>query len=272
MLLEDRIAVVYGAGGFVGGAVTRAFAREGAHVFLAGRTPAKLEKVAADIASAGGTAEIEQVDVLDEAAVDDFTDAVAARAGRIDISFNAVTFGDVQGAPLADMALEHVTQPVSNALRAQFLTVRAAAHHMIKRGSGVVMTVTGYLQQPYPAMGGTPVAWSTVESLYRQWACELGPRGVRVTWLRTAGFRESILGAAAYESVYMLTDGVPVPLSDLVDDTSAEQNLEAVKDQTMLKRLPSLAEAGSTAAFLASDHAKSITASAVNLTSGAVAD
>jgi 3-oxoacyl-[acyl-carrier protein] reductase len=70
----------------------------------------------------------------------------------------------------------------------------------------------------------------------------------------------------------MLADGSPVPLSELVGDGSAEQELETLQGETMLKRLPSLAEAGSVAALLASDHAKSITATAVNLTSGAVAD
>ena len=53
MLLENRNAVIYGGGGSIGGAVARAFAREGARVFLAGRTPAKLEAVAGQIRSAG---------------------------------------------------------------------------------------------------------------------------------------------------------------------------------------------------------------------------
>ena len=66
MLLEGKNAVIYGGGGAIGGAAARAFAREGARVFLAGRTRASLDKVAADIRDAGGTAETAQVDATDE--------------------------------------------------------------------------------------------------------------------------------------------------------------------------------------------------------------
>jgi NAD(P)-dependent dehydrogenase (short-subunit alcohol dehydrogenase family) len=51
MLLKDKTAIIYGGGGAVGGAVAKAFAREGAHVFLAGRIAEKLERVAADAAA-----------------------------------------------------------------------------------------------------------------------------------------------------------------------------------------------------------------------------
>jgi 3-oxoacyl-[acyl-carrier protein] reductase len=70
VLLEGKNAVIYGAGGSIGGAVARAFAREGARVFLAGRTLESLEEVAGQIRSAGGVAETAQVDALDERAVD----------------------------------------------------------------------------------------------------------------------------------------------------------------------------------------------------------
>lgn len=62
MLLQDENAVIYGGGGAIGGAVARAFAREGAAVFLAGRTRAKLDRVAREIAAAGGTAETAEVE------------------------------------------------------------------------------------------------------------------------------------------------------------------------------------------------------------------
>ena len=76
MLLESKNAVIYGGGGSIGGAVARAFAREGARVFLAGRTPATLDAVAEEIRSAGGAAETAVVDALDENAVDEHADAV----------------------------------------------------------------------------------------------------------------------------------------------------------------------------------------------------
>jgi short chain dehydrogenase len=110
MLLEDKNAVIYGAGGAIGGAVGRAFAREGARVFLAGRTLTRLEEVAEEIRSTGGIAEMAHVDALDEKAVDEHADA--ASAGGIDISFNLISHGDVHGTPMADMDLEDYARPV----------------------------------------------------------------------------------------------------------------------------------------------------------------
>src|SRR5438552_1324788 len=97
MLLEYKVAVIYGAGGAIGGAVVRAFAREGAQVFLAGRTFSSLETVAQDISNAGGVAQTAQVDALDEQAIESYLGEVVRTAGRIDISFNAIGLGDTQG-------------------------------------------------------------------------------------------------------------------------------------------------------------------------------
>jgi NAD(P)-dependent dehydrogenase (short-subunit alcohol dehydrogenase family) len=166
MLLEGKTAVIYGGGGSIGGAVARAFAREGAGVFLAGRTLERLEAVANEIRSAGGVAETAQVDALDERAVDEHADAVVARAGRLDVSFNLISHGDVQGTPLVEMALEDFERPVVTALRTMFLTARAAARHMIRQGSGVILVFGGY-GDPMPDynLGGLQVAFQAMESL-----------------------------------------------------------------------------------------------------------
>src|SRR5215208_3021111 len=190
MLLEDKNAIVYGGGGSVGGAVTRAFAREGAKVFLAGRTQATVEVVAQEIRSAGGMAETAQVDALDEKAVEEHT--VAEEAGGIDISFNAIFNDDVQGKLLADMPFEHFARPITKAMKNQFLTARAVARHMVEQGSGVILTITGSYREAFPSIGGTVVAWAAIEAQWWQWACELGPQGVRVVWLRTTGLPETI--------------------------------------------------------------------------------
>lgn len=97
MLLEGKNALIYGGGGSIGGAVARVFAREGARVFLAGRTLAPLERVAEEIRSSGGVAETAEVDALDERAVDEHADAVAERAGGIDVSFNLISYGTSRG-------------------------------------------------------------------------------------------------------------------------------------------------------------------------------
>ncbi|WP_370943618.1 SDR family oxidoreductase [Amycolatopsis sp. cg5] len=106
-LLEDKTAIVYGAGGPIGGAIAGAFARDGAQVFLAGRTKAKLDALAQEIGAA-----VTELDALDEQAVDTFVDSVVARTGRVDISVNVISCGDVQK-PLAEITVEEFLQPSS---------------------------------------------------------------------------------------------------------------------------------------------------------------
>ena len=176
MLLKDKNAVIYGGGGSIGGAVARAFAREGANVFLAGRTRAKLEEVSDEIRSSGGVAETAQVDALDGRAVDGHADAVAASAGGIDISFNLISHGDVHRTPMAEMDLEDYARPVVTAVRTTFLTWRAAARHMIRQGSGVILAFGG---------SGDPIRLPDMETLEREakaWCKERNRVGRSVDW------------------------------------------------------------------------------------------
>lgn len=247
MLLDQKVAVVYGAGGAIGGAAARAFAREGARVFLAGRTAETLEAVAGEIRAAGGAAETAVVDALDEAAVDAFVDGVAAGAGAVDVSFNVISFGDVQE-PLMELPVDGVTGPVHTIVRTQFLTTRAAARHMIPRGSGVILTFGGSSDRTMPGLGALKVAFDAVEGLRRQWACELGPHGVRVVTLKTGGIPESI-----------------------PDDFDAKGAIaEAIRKDTLLGRAATLADVGNVAAFVASDRARTLTSTEVNISCGAI--
>jgi 3-oxoacyl-[acyl-carrier protein] reductase len=251
VLLEDKNAVIYGGGGSIGGAVARAFAREGAKVFLAGRTRAKLEEVAQEIRSAGGVAETAQVDALDEKAVDEHADAVAAEAGGIDISFNLISHGDVQGTPLAEMELDDFTRPVVTAVRTTFLTSRAVARHMIRQRSGVILAFGGEgdpMRGYY--LGGLQVAFHAIEAMRRQLASELGPHGVRVVTLRTGGVPES------------MPEGV----------NGREAIVEGIEKATMLGRAATLEDVGNVAAFVASDRARTMTAATVNISAGALID
>jgi len=116
MLLEGKTAVIYGGGGAIGGAVAKAFAREGAKVFLTGRTQGSLDAVASEIASAGGFVETAQVDATDARAVAEHLDAVAAKTGGIDISLNAISIEDIQGTPLVDMSIEDFETPIRLAM------------------------------------------------------------------------------------------------------------------------------------------------------------
>ena len=179
MLLENKNAIIYGGGGSIGGSVARTFAREGAHVFLAGRTRKPLDVVAADITAEGGSAEVAELDALDEQAVDEHARAVVSRAGSIDVSFNLVTRGDVRGIALVDMTTDDLLRAVLNGLRTNFITARAAARRMIEQGSGVILALDSGSANGSPMMGGTGPADAATDTFIRNLAAEVGPRGVR---------------------------------------------------------------------------------------------
>ncbi|HEX2728553.1 MAG TPA: SDR family oxidoreductase [Rubrobacteraceae bacterium] len=225
LLLRDNNAVIYGAGGSIGGAS------------------------ADEIRSNGGVADSAIVDVLDERAVDEYVDAVVEQAGQIDISFNLIGYGDVQE-PLIEISVEDFLRPITTAMRAQFLTTRAAARHMVRRGSGVILYLGGGGPQTLPGLGGFKVALDAIEGLRRQWACELGRHGIRVVTLKTGGVPESIPDTFVGR-----------------DEISAE-----LQQATLLNRTATLSDVGAVATFVASDKARTMTATEVNISCGAIVD
>ncbi|MER6945257.1 SDR family oxidoreductase [Nonomuraea sp. NPDC000554] len=258
MLLENKNAIIYGAGGSLGGGIAKTFAEEGATVFLAGRTRDSLERVAKEITEAGGRAEVAVLDALDEQAVDEHARAVVAQAGSIDVSFNLVTRGDVQGIPLVEMTVADLLRPVTTGLTANFVTARAAARQMIQQGSGVILALDSGSAHASPMMGGTGPADGALDSFVRNLAMEIGPQGVRVLGIYTAGVPESL----APEKLAAVN-------SEMVLDEAALQGLIAQLDSMrMTRRSPTLPQVAATAAFLASDHAAAITGTFVNVTSG----
>jgi 3-oxoacyl-[acyl-carrier protein] reductase len=255
MLLATKTAIVYGASGAIGSAVARAYAREGADVHLAGRTTATLEEVAQSIRHDGGGAYVAQVDVLDRTAVAQHADAVAARGG-IDICFNATSNDDIQGTPLLAMQFEDFLRPVAKAVTAHFNIATAVGRHMTRRGHGVILAMAGG-REAIPRLGGSHVAWAALAGLCRQLAAEFGPHGVRVTWLLSPG-------SSGYDG------------HDRGQDAAGPGQAEAAgapgTSGLLARHLPSYDEVGNIAAFAASDWARTITASEINLTGGAVVD
>jgi NAD(P)-dependent dehydrogenase (short-subunit alcohol dehydrogenase family) len=259
MLLENKNVIVYGAGGAVGGAVARAMARDGAAVFLAGRTLAPVQAVAGEISAGGGTAQAAQVDALDEQAVERHVADVAATAGRIDVLFNAIGMADVQGTPLLDLAVEDFMHPVIMAARTQFLTARVVARQMRTQRSGVIMSITA---EPTPAvnMGGFMAACAAVEALWRGLACELGPDGIRLVIVRSAGSPDT---PAVQEVSRLHAAAAGLPLSGFQ---------ATMGGGTLMRRLPRLAEVAAAATLLASDRASAMTAVLANVTCGSFID
>lgn len=240
MLLEDKVAIVHGAAGAIGSAVARAYAREGAQVHLTGRTAATLEPVAKRIRQDGGTAHVAQLDALEPTAVERHADAVADGAGAIDICFNATSNDDVQGTSLLDMPFEDFMRPVTKSVSAHFHLARAAARHMAPRRSGVILVMAGG-REAIPQLGGSHVAWAALAGLSRQLASELAPHNIRVLWLLSPG-------------------------SD--DHGDPDSNTDGL----LLPRRPSYDDVANIAVFAASGWARTMTATELNFTAGAVVD
>jgi len=254
MLLKDKTALIYGGGGAIGGAVARACAEAGARVHLAGRSRTRLEAVAASV---GDAAEVAVLDVLDERAVTEHADAV----GRIDIALNAVSFPYTSG-PLATLAVDDVMHPIECFLRANLITAKAVARSMTASGSGTILTLsTVGARFARPGNLGFGATCAAIEQMTQRLAVELGPSGVRVVCLRPHA-----IGDAPANGSY--TDTVFAPLA-AASGVSVEQLLaQWGSDQTLLGRLPTLAQVADAAVFLASDRAGAITGSVIDLSCG----
>jgi NAD(P)-dependent dehydrogenase (short-subunit alcohol dehydrogenase family) len=262
-MLNDKVAVIYGAAGGTGSAVARAFASEGAKVFLTGRKLAPVDEVASDIASAGGSAEAAEVDALDERALDAHLQSVIDKAGRVDISFNAIGIpnAEIVGTPLLDLDLEHFSLPLTTYATSYFLTARLAARRMVPNGSGVIMTVTAlHSRTGLPLVGGYGPAQAAKEALTRDLSAELAPHGVRVVGLRPQGMPETRTIRDAYEPRAKATG------------MTWEQWQELLASRTHPRRLMTVEEMANVAAFMASDKASGMTGTIVNLTMGSLDD
>src|SRR5690348_7823772 len=235
MLLENKNAIIHGAGGAVGGAIARAFASEGARVFLAGRTQASLDDLAQEIVTNGGQVETAQVDALDEEAVEKHAEAVVRAGGSIDVSVNTIRVAapGIYGIPVVNLSLENFTLPVTDYLRSYFLTSRAAARRMVEKRSGVILSVTGMPARiAAPGAGGVGVAWAGIEALTRGLAAELGPFGIRAICLRSDAIPET----STIREAYTLR-------ATLMGRTREELQAEA-EAKPLLGRLPTLKELG----------------------------
>lgn len=261
MLLKDKVAVVYGGSGAVGGAVARAYAREGARVFLAARNRAALERVAAEIAAAGGRAEVTIVDTTSPASIQAHLDAVVAAAGPVRLMFNGVSWADTQGSSMADMGFDAMFEPIRLSMISWYHTGTLVAHHMGQHGGGSIVGITANVARwPSPSIGGFGVACAAVEHFLRQLGMEHGPSGVRVCWVRSPGSPD----APGVRDVWQThADERGISFEDLHRDYAKT---------TPLRRIAGLAQVADAAVLLSSDLASAMTATVANATGGGQID
>jgi NAD(P)-dependent dehydrogenase (short-subunit alcohol dehydrogenase family) len=252
MNLKGKNAVIYGAGGSMGGAFAKAFAGAGASVFLTGRNQTSLQTIANEIISQGGKAEVDLVDAFDEHAIQSHINKLSEKFS-LDISFNATGIDVIQDIPLVELKSEEFVLPITQTMQTQFLTATAAGRVMMKQKSGVILSLTA---TPggigYPLTGGFAPSCCALESFSRNLASELGPYGIRVVNIRSGGSPDSRIFKEAIAADPDVMDTV----------------LESMKADTMLKQLPLMTDIANTAVFLASDMAGKITGVSVDVTAG----
>ncbi|RYY57513.1 MAG: SDR family oxidoreductase [Chitinophagaceae bacterium] len=255
-MLKGKNAVIYGVSDSLGGAVAKAFAEQGATVYVTNHRIEPAEKIAKEIKAAGGVAIVAQVDALDHKAVNDHLAELTSKGNTVDISFNLIDNKSTQNIPLAEMELEDFIRPIDISMRTQFITNTAAARIMIKQGSGVILSLTATPAGiGYPMVGGFGPACCAMESLTRDLGSELGPFGVRVVTIRSGGSLDS------------------KPFKEAAGSGNPEVPgfFQKMKDDTMLKDLPMMKDIANTAVFLASDMGKMITGVVVDVTAGSTA-
>ncbi|UKJ07668.1 SDR family NAD(P)-dependent oxidoreductase [Solitalea lacus] len=263
MLLKNKNAVIYGGGGAIGSSIAKAFALEGARVFIAGRRKGPLEEVVSTIKQFHGLVESATVDTLNDNAVEYHLADIYDKAGSIDITVNVTGIYHVQGAPLAVMRMKDFTLPVTTYINSNFITATAAARYMVKQNSGVLFTIStpgALLADGYS--GGFGVACAAIEGLTRQLAGELGPYNIRVICLRPDAIPEAALAGSHSREVFLnRAKLMGITLDEL---------LAGMPNGTLLQRSPTLQEIANAAVFLASDKASALTASVANLSCGSV--
>lgn len=258
--MENKVAIIYGNGS-VGCAMAKAFANEGAKVFLTGRTKEKLNAIPKDIRAAGGVIETSVLDALDEKAIKNHMLQTIEKTGKIDISFNAIGLSQkgIQGTAITELPLEQFMYPITTYLQSHFLTAKLAASQMVKQGHGVILMHTpnaSHISPPF--VGGMVPAWAAMEALCRSISVECGQNGVRSVCLHTTGIPET-------------------PLIDEVWDIHGKSHGIKFKEfhammegMTHRKRLTTLTELTNAAVFVASDEGSAITGTILNLTAGMI--
>src|SRR6266567_4849453 len=263
-ILEGKRAVVFGASGSIGAAVAKELAKEGAAVFLAGRTKSSLDEIVKQIAAAGGEAQADVIDTHDDAAVNRYIDGIVKQSGKLDIVLDAAgplakDYGN--GKSAVELPVEEFMVPLSTMVRSRFITARAAARHMVEQHSGVIIFVTGSPARPHvPGATAIGAAFGAIENLTGNLAFELSPLGVRVVCIRTTA---NIDSRSIQDTMEMMATRMNI---------SREQASAQIAQLNFLKVPATVQDTANAAVLIASDRARMLTGTVVNATAGAALD
>jgi 3-oxoacyl-[acyl-carrier protein] reductase len=263
-ILEGKRAVVFGASGSIGAAVAKELAKEGAEVFLAGRTKSSLDEIVKQIAAAGGKARADVIDTHDDAAVNRYIDGIVKQSGKLDIVLDAAgplakDYGNGKNA--VDLPVEEFMVPLSTMVRSRFITARAAARYMVEQHSGVIIFVTGSPARAHvPGATAIGAAFGAIENLTANLAFEVSPFGVRVVCLRTLA---NIDSRSIQDTMEMMARQRNVP---------EDQAMGHIAQSNFLKVFATVQDTANAVVLIASDRARMLTGTVFNATAGAALD
>jgi 3-oxoacyl-[acyl-carrier protein] reductase len=245
MRLQNKVALITGAGRGIGRATALRFAAEGAAVVVADIDLAVVEAVVAEITAVSGSALAVQVDVTNREAVQEMVQAAVTQYGRVDILVNNA--GITRDAQLIKMSAAAFDQVVDVNLKGVFNCTQAAAPFMIEQGSGVILNASSVVAT-YGNFGQSNYVASKagVVGLTKVWARELGRKGIRVNAV-APGFIHT-----------RMTEGIP------------DKVMDKLTERIPLQRLGQPEEIANAYLWLASDEAAYITGHTLAVDGGAV--
>jgi NAD(P)-dependent dehydrogenase (short-subunit alcohol dehydrogenase family) len=186
--LINKIALVTGASSGIGRATAKLFAAEGAHVVVTARRHEELEKLVAEIATAGGKAIALAGDVKDEAFAQSLVVAAIRSFGGLDIAFNnAGSLGEM--GPTPHVSLHGWTDTIETNLTSAFLGAKYQIPAMLDRGGGSLIFTSSFVGYTagMPGVAAYAASKAGLVGLTQALAAEFGPRGIRVNAILPGG-------------------------------------------------------------------------------------
>jgi 3-oxoacyl-[acyl-carrier protein] reductase len=245
MKLQDKVAIITGAGRGIGRATAVKFAQEGAKVVVCDLTPEWIDETVALCKETRGEAMGYIVDVRDIKALQAMVAATVAKWGRVDCLVNNA--GIVQDAQLKNMTEDQFDNVIEINLKGVFNCTKAVVDTMLAQQSGVILNASSIVGL-YGNFGQTNYAASKfgVIGMMKTWARELGRKGIRANAVCPGFIATSILGSMP------------------------ERVLRALEEKVPLGRLGRPEEIANTFAFLASDEASYINGAVIEVSGGLV--